>query len=103
MAMFFFEMALNGDQLWISRPIDFSVVFPSSLNASNFAESVAGTDRNCQISQYDGAKGFSHQVEVTNNIVATNQAITEFENYLSSIAMKFGGRNDGWGCFAVKE
>jgi hypothetical protein len=98
-----FRMALNGDHLWISRSVNFSVVFPNLLNASNFAASVGSKDRKSKINKYDGAKGFSHEVEVTINIVATNQAITDFENYLGSIAMKFGGRNDGWGCFTVKE
>jgi hypothetical protein len=98
-----FRMALNGDHLWISRPIIFSVVFPNSLNASNFAESVAGTDRKCEINKYDEARGFSHQVEVTIDIAATNRSITDFESYLGNIALRFGGRNDGWGCFAVKE
>jgi hypothetical protein len=98
-----FRMTLNGDQLWISRPVNFSVVFPNLLNASNFAASVASKDRKCKISKYDGAKGFSHQVEVTIDIVTTNEVVTGFEDYLGSIAMKFGGRNDGWGCFTVKE
>ena len=96
-------MALRGDRPWISRPVTFSVVFPSLPDASAFAEHVAGANSRCEVSEYDGAKGFSHQAEVTTNIVGTHEAVTNYENYVGSVATKFGGRNDRWGCFVSDE
>jgi hypothetical protein len=98
-----FRMASKGDRPWISRPVTFSVVFPTLADASAFAEIIAGTNTKCEVSSYNGAEGFSHQAEVTTNIVATHQEVTDFENYIGSVAAKFGGRNDGWGCFMSNE
>ena len=98
-----FRLALKGDRPWIPRPVTFSVVFPSLADASAFAEIIAGANTKCEVSNYDGAASYSHQAEVTTNIVATHQEVTNFENYLGRVAVKFGGRNDGWGCFVSNE
>jgi hypothetical protein len=43
---------------------------------------------------------FPWDLVVAKNMIPTRQAITEFELALQAAANKFGGRNDGWGCFA---
>jgi len=40
---------------------------------------------------------------ITKHMLPSHEAITAFENELEGLAGGFGGRNDGWGCFAQKE
>ena len=40
-------------------------------------------------------------ITATKEMVPSHKSITETEEKLSSIASKFGGEADGWGCFRV--
>jgi len=96
-----YRMACNGDHLWIARDVDFQLIFPTKENATSFLSNVERDGMRCEFDEYDGAEGFTCQVEVTTCIVPTCKAITETENFLGRLAEKFGGRNDGWGCFEI--
>ena len=65
--------------------------------------SVLGQDTEVSITveKHDVAEGLPWDVTVTKNMVPENEAITEFEEVLADLAMGYGGRNDGWGCFSV--
>lgn len=42
-------------------------------------------------------------VVVTKEMLPSHEAITAFETELEEVASGYGGRNDGWGCFAQKD
>ena len=94
-------MAQNGDALWIERPVNFSLVFSTAAAARQFAARIAVDKLACDTSPYDGAEGYTYQVEVTIPLIPTYANIERAEARLSSLAKPFGGRNDGWGCFEV--
>jgi len=102
------RMQAGGDNLRQPRDIDFSLLFPDQAMAETFCgimheegyelaygpwEAQSEDDEN--IGKWD--------VTVTRHMVPDHSAITQFERELAVIAMPFGGRNDGWGCFRVIE
>jgi Regulator of ribonuclease activity B len=97
-----YRMALNGDKLWIAREVNFSLVFPTEGGAANFLKKAAVENFHCEVSEYNGAEGYSFQAEVNMAIIPSHETITLIENRLEKLAEEFGGRNDGWGCFEVK-
>lgn len=96
-----YKMAQNGDALWIERPVNFSLVFSTAAAARQFAARIAVDKLACDTSPYDGAEGYTYQVEVTIPLIPTYANIERAEARFSSLAKPFGGRNDGWGCFEV--
>lgn len=97
-----YRMARNGDQLWKERNVDFSYVFPNEKSATNFQDSMSLENISCEVSTYDGAEGYSHQVELALEMVPTYANISQAESSFGKIAENYGGRNDGWGCFEIK-
>jgi Regulator of ribonuclease activity B len=96
-----FRMASSGDKLWISRDVNFSVIFPTKENATVFHSKIEQLGMQSVIEKYDGARGFLFQVEVSKKIIPDHQTITTIENHLATLASPLNGRNDGWGCFEV--
>lgn len=94
-------MASTGDDLTKARIIDFSVVFPSAEAASKFCESIVKYGLEAEVDDFD--QGEDIDVTVSNRMVPTHAAISEFEALLEQLASPYGGRNDGWGCFAVSD
>ena len=48
----------NGDCPWVSRPVDFDVVFPSENDAIQFSETINENGFEIEVSPYDGAEGW---------------------------------------------
>lgn len=93
------NMAASGDDLSKSRVIDFSVVFKDLQAAQRFQSQVQETDVTVTI---DADSAGQVDVTVSRHMVPTHAAISDFEAMLDHVASPLGGRNDGWGCFAVK-
>lgn len=97
-----FRMAQDGDDLSISRDIDFSIVFKKPNQASQFVEKL--TKNGCKISIGKPSGIFRRKITVTIscNMFPTHDSISSFETKLGLEAKRFGGLNDGWGCFVQK-
>jgi hypothetical protein len=93
------RMRSEGDDLTQPRNVDFAVVFPDELSAQAFADQLHRTEFSISVEKRDVAEGLPWDVVVTKNMVPENEDITEFEEFLADLAIQFGGRNDGWGCF----
>jgi hypothetical protein len=93
----------DGDDLTQARGIDFTVVMPTEDAAEQFAARLRllGCEVSCE--ETHCVPELPWDVVIAKNMVPSHAGITEFENELQQIADKFGGRNDGWGCFAQKE
>ena len=96
-----YMMGCKGDALWISRAVNFSVVFPGMQAAEAFAVKLREDGYSCEASLYDGAERFHAQAEVTLPLIPTCDNIGKAEDMLAALALPFGGQNDGWGCFEV--
>jgi hypothetical protein len=96
------RMLLDGDNLSKQREVDFSVVFPSEAAALSFAEHLLRNRQKVSLSPYEGNEELPWQVQVHRVMLPAHEAITEFEELLAADAEPLGGRNDGWGCFAIE-
>lgn len=95
-----YRMAQSGDHLWKPRDIHFSLVFPDEAAASRFRAKVGRLGMRCAVGAGEAAGG-AHPAEVTMRLVPSCATITGLEATLGKAAQEFGGRGDGWGCFAV--
>jgi hypothetical protein len=93
------RMRAEGDDLAKSRDIDFVVVFADELSAQRFADELDAIEVQAVVEKSETEEGMPWDVVVTKNMVPENEAITGFEESLANMAIAFGGRNDGWGCF----
>lgn len=96
-----YRMAEGGDSLWIGRDVHFSFVFPTEKDAAAFATELRRGRIHGTVSKYDGAVGFSFQVEMKIFLVPSHDNVTTIEARYGELAAKFHGRNDGWGCFSA--
>jgi hypothetical protein len=102
----------NGDVLWNmhqdadvltkQREIDFSVIFPSEDLALKFATHLLRNGQKVSFGPYEGNAQLPWQVQVHPVMLPTHKRITDFERLLDADAKPLGGRNDGWGCFAME-
>ena len=95
------RMRAKCDDLTQPRDIDFSVVFADEPSARGFADQIGVTEASLSIRRSEVAPGLPWDVTVTKKMTPENEAVTEFEEFLADIAVQYGGRNDGWGCFNV--
>ncbi|ESQ92352.1 ribonuclease E inhibitor RraB [Asticcacaulis benevestitus] len=100
------RMQAAGDDLSQPRDIDFSLLFPDEGTAETFSAMMDAEGYEVELGPWeaqsdDDANTGKWDVTVTRHMVPDHAAITQFEKELSGIAMPFGGRNDGWGCFEV--
>ena len=93
-------MAQDGDDLTLSREVNFSVIFPSEDTALKFAVQLLRNDQKVSFAPYEDHDELPWQVEAHPVMVPTHENISGYENLLAEEAKKFGGRHDGWGCFA---
>ena len=93
------RMLRDGDDFTKPRDIDFSVVFPSDSAAEEFAEHFFRLGFKISVQKSDCKPELPWDVTVTNFMLPTHDGITKFEETLEGVAARFGGRNDGWGCF----
>ena len=96
-----YKMGRKGDALWLSRPVNFSVVLPDMQAAKQFATQLKQDGYRCEVSSYDGAKDMQAQAEITLELIPGIENIDNAEKMLAALALPFGGRNDGWGCGEV--
>jgi hypothetical protein len=92
-------MVQDGDDLSVSRNVDFEHVFPSLEGALAFIGAVANRSDTVQLSWFDEEGCWN--VQVTRHMVPTHQGVTELELSLGRIARNHGGSADGWGCVQV--
>lgn len=91
------NMANDGDNLAVSREIDFSVIFPTEEAALKFAVHLLRNDQKVSFSAYEGSEDMPWQVQAHPVMEPTHENITGYEAQLGNDAARFGGRNDGWG------
>lgn len=94
------RMAAQGDDLTKPRNIDFAVTFPDAYAAQQFAQHLRALDEVVFLHKTEADSDLPWDVIVVKNMVPTHRAITDFEDGLQLLADRWGGRNDGWGCFS---
>ena len=94
------DMGQSGDDLAKPREVDFSVIFPSEEAALKFAVHLLRNDQKVSFSEYEGNDELPWQVQAHPVMVPSHENIAGYEDQLGRDAEPFGGRNDGWGCFA---
>ena len=94
------RMKRNGDDLKISRDINFSVVFPSVGEAQDVVACVRQLGLKTSVEKSGCVPEAPWDVTVTKHMTPTHEDITEFEEVLDDMSNPFGGRNDGWGCIS---
>ena len=94
------NMQQEGDNLDIPREIDFSIIFPTEQAAIQFAVELLRSDQKVSFSPYEEHEELPWQVQAHPVMVPTHENISGYEHELATGAQKYGGRNDGWGCFA---
>ena len=94
------DMSEDGDNLAKRREVDFSVIFPTEEAALQFAVHLLRNDQKVSFSPYEEHGELPWQVQAHPVLVPTHENVTSYENQLEQDAARFGGRNDGWGCFA---
>jgi hypothetical protein len=95
------RMEAEGDDLSKPRDIDFTVVFPSEYSAKRFAEYFRERGHTVSVDLAHTVEDCPWNVIVVKNMTPCHDAISSFESDLEEMAITLGGRNDGWGCFAV--
>ena len=96
-------MRRDGDELSKPRAIDFAVIFPGEEKASEFANHFETLGYIVEKNPVDDRAEYPWDVHVATVMAPTFDGIRNFESTLDAIAQPLGGRNDGWGCFAIKE
>ena len=81
--------------------MDFSVVFPSEQHALAFSSEILRAGHSVKLRRFpDQPDGLTWDVTVSTHMVPTHTQVTELEEFLGDMAGRYGGKNDGWGCFA---
>ena len=93
------RMRANGDSLTQSRPINFSVLFPTQDAARRFCDVMEDYDVAVTCESLDD----DWDVTVTRDMVPDHAAITGMEHWITIHAEPLGGGNDGWGCFNMED
>jgi hypothetical protein len=94
------RMEAHGDDLTRPRNIDFTVVFADASAAEQFAEHFRALGKPVSVKRSECDPEFPWDVVVIENMVPSYDGITDFEDLLQSAADRWGGHNDGWGCFS---
>ncbi len=93
------RMQEAGDHLSTAREIDFVLVFPTEKSALEFAVHLLKHGQRVSLSEYEEREDLPWQVHAHPIMVPTHGNIASYEKQLEIDSSKFGGRNDGWGCF----
>lgn len=94
------RMESGGDDLTRPRNIDFNVVFANGQSAEEFAKHFRAQGYQASVEAAEADQDFPWDVVVVQHMVPSHEGISSFENLLQSAADRWGGRNDGWGCFS---
>jgi hypothetical protein len=93
------RMLADGDNLSVSRDIDFLVVLPDEGAAQRFVEVISSRFDRVRYSEMETSRPLKWDVTATLDMIPDHQVITAIEAFLANAAEPFGGKNDGWGCF----
>lgn len=93
-------MEAEGDDLTKPRNVDFNVAFPDGNSAEGFAKHFRALGHEVSVEAAESNQDLPWDVVVVKRMVPSHEAITSFENLLQSAADRWGGHNDGWGCFS---
>jgi Regulator of ribonuclease activity B len=93
------RMWTDGDDLSRPRTVDFEHQFSKKSGALLFLAEICGGESKVSISR--AGQTDIWDVQISMYMVPTYAAITEAEARLGSIARRFGGSPDEWGCFKV--
>jgi glycerate-2-kinase len=94
------RMEAEGDDLTRPRNIDFAVGFADQSSAERFAEHFRKLGHEVSVEKAGTDQSHQWDVIVAKHMVPSHEGITGFESLLQSIADRWGGQNDGWGCFS---
>jgi hypothetical protein len=94
------NMEAHGDDLTKPRNIDFTVIFADARSAEQFAEYFHDLGHKISVEETKTKPDFPWDVIVVKHMVPTYEGVADFEDILQSIADRWGGHNDGWGCFS---
>lgn len=97
------RMAEDGDDLSKPRDVDFTVVMPNVKAAQEFSAHFERAGYQVRMEEAGTVPELPWDVVVVKHMVPTHPGITDFEGELEAVAVRLGGRNDGWGCFAQSE
>ncbi len=93
-------MAARGDDLKRPRDIDFTVVFEDGESAEQFAEHFRALGHKVSVEKTATEGDFPWDVLVVQHMAPSYEGICKFEELLQFVADRWGGHNDGWGCFS---
>lgn len=96
------RMEAKGDDLTRPRNIDFAVVFAGHSSAEQFAEHFRKLGHEVSVKKAGTDQNLPWDVIVVQHMVPSHEGITYFESLLQSVANRWGGQNDGWGCFSER-
>lgn len=94
------RMEAEGDDLTKPRNVDFNVVFPDGNSAEGFAKHFRALGHKVSAEAGETNRDFPWDVVVVKRMAPSHDGITSFENLLQFAADRWGGHNDGWGCFS---
>jgi hypothetical protein len=94
------RMEEKGDDLTRPRNIDFAVGFADQSSAERFAEHFRKLGHEASVEKAGADQNPEWDVIVVKHMVPSHVGITSFESLLQSVADRWGGQNDGWGCFS---
>src|SRR5262245_39348145 len=94
------RMEAQGDDLSCPRNVEFTVVFPNESAARQFADHFSALGFAVSTEHTQTVENFPWDVVVVKHMTPAHEEIGAFENSLESVAVRFGGHNDGWGCLS---
>lgn len=95
------RMEAEGDDLTKPRSIDFNVVFADESSTEKFAQHFRALGHEASVEATETKQGYRWDVVVAKRMVPSYDEIASFEGLLQSVAARWNGRNDGWGCFSA--
>jgi hypothetical protein len=87
----------NGDRLELSRPVDFSILFPDESSARAAIVSITEIADRVDVA-FNSEEG-KWDMTATRSMALTHDGVTSYERQLARAAAPYQGSLDGWGSF----
>jgi hypothetical protein len=94
------RMEAEGDDLSRPRNVEFNIVFADERSAEEFAKQFRVLGHEVSVEAAETDQDFPWDVVVVNHMAPSYDGVSAFESLLKSVADRWGGHNDGWGCFS---
>jgi hypothetical protein len=94
------RMEAEGDDLTRPRNVDFNVVFADGGSAEEFAKHFRALGHEVSVEVAETDQDFPWDAVVVKHMAPSYDGVSSFESLLQSVADRWGGHNDGWGCFS---